>query len=85
MSIHSLTGKSFLSSIVEGVGLLSVVIKALRIILLIWIPIATVVSAIWFMRHEPFEEVVRTGIAILTSVILVSGWITVLRDILEGR
>lgn len=60
------------------------VINILRLILLVVIPIETVISVIWFMEREPFEEIVRTGFAVLVGVVLVAGWIITLRDFIGG-
>lgn len=48
--------------------------KILRVFMLIIIPTLCIFYAVWFMKHEPFEEVVRTGLAILVLAILIEGW-----------
>lgn len=58
-------------------------VKILRIALLIMLPIEVVINTYWFMKHEPFEEIVRTGLAIIIAAILSVGWITTLKDFLE--
>lgn len=41
------------------------ILRVLRVVLLIWCPIATFIVSFWIMEHDPFEEVVRTAFAIL--------------------
>ena len=55
---------------------MNMIMKILRVFLLIYIPILCVFGAVWFMMHEPFEEIVRTGLAVIVSTILIVGWIS---------
>ena len=58
-------------------------VKVIRLILLFCIPIVAITSAIWFMEHESFEDIVRTGMAIIITAILVAGWIITFKDFLS--
>ena len=53
--------------------------KILRVFMLICIPILCIFYAVWFMEHEPFEEVVGTGFAVLVLAILIEGWVSLFK------
>lgn len=58
---------------------MNMLMKILRVFALIYIPILCVFSAVWFMKHEPFEEIVRTGLAVIVSTILIVGWFSLFK------
>lgn len=61
------------------VGGINMLMKILRVFMLIIIPTLCIFYAVWFMKHEPFEEVVRTGLAILVLAILIEGWVSLFK------
>ena len=58
---------------------MNMLMKILRVFILIYVPILCVFSVIWFMMHEPFEEIVRTGLSVIVSTILIVGWFSLLK------
>ena len=61
------------------VGEIDMLMKILRVLTLIYIPILCVFCVVWIMRHEPFEEIVRTCLAVIVSTILIVGWFSLLK------
>ena len=58
---------------------MNMLMKILRVFLLIYIPLVCVFSVVWFMKHEPFEEIVRTGLAVVVSAIFIVGWVSLFK------